>query len=291
MRTRVKAEVATLLLGAVLAWAAPARAVEELPEQLKGIDVTEKLGQQAAIDARFTDHNGKPVRLRDYLADKRPLLLTLNYYRCATLCSIQLNALVRALRGLQWAPGENFRVVTVSINHREDPELALEKRKKYLEALDRGDVDWSFLVGSEKDIRALTSSVGFGFRYDKQTDQFAHPAVLMFLSPKGKISRYVYGLEFDSRDLKFAIIDASEGKVGSTVDKLILSCFHYDSSTGRYGPYAFGIMRLGGVATVLVLGRMLGLMWRRERRRSAAAGGPQAPPAEGGDVEKSEEST
>jgi protein SCO1/2 len=280
-----------LLEGAVLAWAGPAGAVEQLPRQLKGIDVSEKLGQRAVIDGTFTDHTGKSVHLRDYMADGMPVLLTLNYYRCTTLCNIQLNALIRALRGMEWAPGENYRIVTVSINHREDHELAAAKRAKYLASLDRGNVDWSFLVGSEKEIKALASSVGFGFRYDEETDQYAHPAVLMFLSPEGEITRYIYGLEFNSRDLKFAIIDASKGKVGSTIDRVILSCFHYDASTGRYGPYAFGIMRLGGVVTLLVLGVVLGLMWRRERRRGAGKGGSQAPPPQGGDAANSEETT
>lgn len=256
---------------AVTLAAPPAEAVERLPTQLEGITIKEQLGRQAAIDAAFTDHNGKAVRLRDYLKDgKRPVLLTLNYYRCTTLCSIQLNILVKALRKMEWAPGENFRLVTVSIDHREKPSLARGKRKSYLDQLKRGDVDWSFLVGQEGEIRKLARSVGFGYRYDEDQDQWAHPAAAIFISPQGKIVRYIYGLEFSAQDLKFAIMEAAEGRVGSTVDRLILSCFHYDATLGRYGPFAFGIMRLGGGATVLIFGAFLAIFWRRERRKRLA---------------------
>jgi protein SCO1/2 len=260
--------IRALALLASLALSTPAGAVERLPRQLEGITIAEKLGRRAALDARFTDHRGRAVRLRDYLDGERPVLLTLNYYRCTTLCSVQLNILTRALRGLEWTPGENFRIVTVSIDHRERPPLAAGKRRSYLEQLGRGQqVDWSFLVGAKDQIRALARSVGFGYRYDPEQDQWAHPAAAIFLSPDGKIVRYLYGLEYRSRDLKFAIMEAAEGKVGSVVDRVILSCFHYDATAGRYGPFAFGIMRLGGVITLLLLGGLLAVLWRRERRR------------------------
>jgi len=258
---------------AIVALAGTAHALERLPKKLEGITVKEQLGKLADLDATFTDHDGRAVTLRDYFDGERPVLLTLNYYRCPTLCSIQLNALTRALRKLEWAPGENYRVVTISIDHREKPKLARKKRASYLSDLGRGaDADWSFLVGTKPMVRRIADSVGFGFRYDPEQDQYAHPAVATFLSPRGKISRYVYGLEFDQRDLKFALMEASEGKVGSTVDKLILSCFHYDASTGRYGAWAFGIMRLGGAVTMLLLGAFLVLLWRRERHRRPPKG-------------------
>lgn len=277
-RTTMIAPVVAVLAAVLPCGEVRAQPVDRLPEQLDGVTVTEKLGKQADLDAKFFDHRGEVVRLRDYLDGERPVLLTLNYYRCATLCNIQLNALTRALRELEWAPGENYRVVTVSIDHREKPELARSKRRSQLKALDRGDVDWSFLVGDERQVRRITGSVGFGYRYDPEQDQWAHPAVLVFLSPGGKIVRYIYGLEFRARDLKFAIMEAGEGRIGSTVDRLILSCFHYDATVGRYGPFAFGIMRLGGVATVLLLGIFLALMWRRERSRRRRAARRDHPP-------------
>ena len=263
-----------LIAVSLLLLAAPAHAEETLPKKLVGIDVEEHLGQQVALDTQFTDHAGKSVKLADYFKSGKPVLLTLNYYTCTTLCSVQLNALVRALKKLQWTAGKEFRQVTVSIDHREDQHLAAGKRNNYLESLGRGDdLDWSFLVGKEDQIAKVAGSVGFGYRYDAELNQWAHPAVIMFISPTGKITRYIYGLEMSTQDLKFALIEAGEGKVGSTVDRLILSCFHYDASSGRYGPYAVGIMRLGGGATLLILALFLGLWWRRESRRQACSTG------------------
>ena len=252
----------------------PARAVEPLPRQLRGVTVEERLGQRADLAAQLTDHRGRPLKLGDLLDGRRPVLLTLNYYGCANLCSLQLNALARALRGLEWAPGEGYRVVTLSIDPREGAELARKKRALYLADLGRGEVEWSFLVGKQAMIRRVADSVGFGFRYDAEQDQYAHPAVLIFLSPGGKVTRYLYGIEYVPRDLRFALIEASQGRVGSTVDKLILSCFHYDATSGRYGPWALGIMRVVGVVTALVLGTLLLLLRLRERRGRSDAGGP-----------------
>lgn len=257
-----------LAAAAVLCMAPAARAEEALPSKLEGITVTEKLGDRIPMDRPFVDHTGKKVRIGDYFDGTRPLMLTLNYYTCTTLCSIQLNALTRTLRKMAWAPGENFRQVTLSIDHREDAELAAGKRKAHLRALEKGEVDWNFLVGDKESIKAVADAVGFGYRYDPKQNQWAHPAVIVFLSPDGKVTRYLYGLEYAPRDVKLALLEAADGKVGSTVDKLILSCFHYDATEGRYGPYAFGIMRLGGVVTVVVVGVFLVLLWRRERRRA-----------------------
>jgi protein SCO1/2 len=241
--------------------------VERLPKGLKGVTVKDKLGDIASLDTKLVDHRGTKVRFGDYFADGKPVVLTLNYYRCPTLCNIQLNELTRALRGLKWAPGETFRLVTVSIDHREKHTLGRKKRASHIKSLGRGEVDWSFLVGSKEQVKKLADSVGFGYRYDPEQDQWAHPAVVTFISPEGKISRYLYGLEYTSRDLQFAIMEAAEGRVGSTVDKLILSCFHYDATLGRYGPFAFGIMRLGGAVTLVLLGLFLARLWRRERRQ------------------------
>jgi protein SCO1/2 len=159
--------------------------------------------------------------------------------------------------------------VTISINPKEGPKLAREKRKSYLYALGMGeDVDWSFLVGAKSDIDTVANAVGFNYRYLPDEDQYAHPAVIFFVSPKGKISRYLYGINYPGQQIKFALVDASEGRVGSTVDRIILSCFHYDETVGAYGPFAFGIMRLGGALTLFVLGSVLFVFWRRERRRA-----------------------
>lgn len=244
-----------------------ASAEESLPTELEGITVTEHLGDHVDGQQTFTDHEGRAVRIGDFFDGTRPVMLTLNYYRCTTLCNIQLNQLKDGLRALGWKPGEKFRIVTVSIDHREGAALGRGKRATYVEALGMGEVDWTFLVGSEKNVRKLADEVGFGFRYDPERDQFAHPAVVTFLSPDAKISRYLYGLEYSPWDLRFALLESAEGRVGSVTDRVILSCFHYDPTTKQYGPFAFGIMRLGGVLTILMLGGFLLAMWRRERTK------------------------
>ena len=156
--------------------------------------------------------------------------------------------------------------MTVSIDAREKPRLAKAKRQSYLEAVDRAGMEWHFLTGPEGSIHKLAEETGFRFRYDEETDQFAHPPAIMFISPDGRVMQYLFGKEFKPRDLKFALMDASEGKVGSTFEQLVWSCFHLDENTGEYTPFALGIMRLGGTATASILGLVLFFYWRRERR-------------------------
>ena len=244
---------------------APLLHAEELPAELEGVDVIEQLGEYVDLSLEFTDHNGETVRLADYADGEMPVIITMNYYGCPMLCGLQLNAFVDGLADLDWAPGDNYRIVTISFDHTEGSGLAAAKRAAYLEELDRGDVDWSFLVGSEENIAALSEDLGYGFRYVQTQDEFAHPAALMFLSPEGMVSRYLYGLTYESRDIRFAILEASEGRVGSTVDRLILSCFVYDPDTGGYVRDAMMLMRLSGLATMTLIGVFLVIMWRRER--------------------------
>jgi protein SCO1/2 len=256
-----------LLSAAVALVATTAHAAEPLPEELEGVDVDEQLGEMIDLDLTFTDHNGETVALGDLVRGDVPVIFTLNYYSCPMLCGLQLNAVADALKELEWSPGENFRIVTLSFDPDESAELAAAKRQAYLTDLGRGDVDWTFLVGSEENIRALTDSFGYGFRYVEAQGEYAHPAAVMFVSPEGKISRYLYGLMYDPRDVKFALMEAAEGRVGSTMDKLILSCFVYDAEAGSYVKSAFLIMRLGGAATVLALGLFLLILWRRDGTR------------------------
>jgi protein SCO1 len=271
-----------LLLGGLTTFAAPAYAQDPrrdgprlgdsrtnqlLSPEANQVAVDEMLGGYLEMDLEFVDHNGAKVRLGDYFDGERPVLVTLNYFRCPTLCNLQLNALTRTLEAFAWTPGEQYRIVTVSIDPRETTELASAKRASHLQALDRGEVDWNFLTGDALQVRMLAAQLGIGYAYDAEQDQYAHPAVLMFISPEGKVARYLYGLEYNVSDVKFALMEAAEGRVGSPVDKLILSCFHYDASLGEYGPFAMGIMRLGGAGTVLIVGIPLIIVWRRERRR------------------------
>lgn len=252
----------------------PAGVVQAAPTEanaptMHAIDVEEHLGDTIDRELTFRDHTGKEVRIGDFVDGKRPVLLSLNYYRCPVLCNVQLNGLTDALHELDWTPGdEHFRVVTVSIDPREGAEIAGAKRASHLKALERGDqVGWDFLTGDALNIKLLAAQLGIGYAYDAEQDQYAHPAVVAFLSPEGKIVRYVYGLTYQPKDLKFGLMEASEGRVGTTVDRIILSCFHYDATIGRYGPFAFGLMRLGAVLTIFVLGIALLVFWRRERRQ------------------------
>lgn len=263
-----------MVLGATLALicavvGTDAVALESVPRQLEDVTVVEHLGDRVDAGLTFTDHNGESVRLGDYLEDGKPVLLTLNYFSCATLCGVQLNAVLNGLRELDWTGGGGFRVITVSISPDETPELAKQKHDAYLSSLGRGDdVDWTFLVGDESQVRALANTVGFGYRYDESTAQYAHPAVVMFLAPDGTVARYLYGLEYTDRDLRFSLMEAAAGRLGSPVDKLILSCFRYDETAGRYTASAFGVMRIGGLFSMLALGGLGISMWRRERLRN-----------------------
>ncbi|MEM6289651.1 MAG: SCO family protein [Myxococcota bacterium] len=250
----------------VLTWAAPA---EPLSPEMRAIEVDERKGSSIDPKLSFVDHTGATVALEDVLDGDQPVLLTLNYFRCRVVCSVQLNGLADALAELDWTAGDGkFRVVTVSIDPNETPEDARKKRDTILAAVGKGDdIDWQFLTGDALQIRALSEQLGVSYAYDAEQDQYAHPAVAMFLSPDGKIAQYLYGLTFIPRDVKFALIEASEGKIGSPVEQLYLSCFAYDPTIGRYGPFAFGIVRIGGLLTVLALGSFLFVLWRRDRRR------------------------
>ena len=224
-----------------------ARKGKNLSPEANEIAVDEMLGGRLDMDLKFVDHDGNLVTLGDYFDGEHPVLITLNYFRCPTLCSLQLNGLTRTLDQFDWRPGEEYRIVTVSIDPREGPELAAKKRASHLEELGvDDDFDWNFLTGEALQIHMLAAQLGIGYAYDAEQDQYAHPAVLMFASPEGKVARYLYGLEYQPSDVKFALMEASAGRVGSPVDKLILSCFHYDATLGEYGPFAMGIMRLGG---------------------------------------------
>ena len=252
---------------------APAQVVEEDPIALRGIDVVEHLGDTLPLDLQFTNAAGLPVRLGDRFGQELPVLLTLVYFECPMLCTLVLNGLTDGLRKLDWTPGEDYRLLSVSIDPRETPELARPKQHRYLQSLGKTEdpAHWPFWVGAEDQITALTEALGFQYFYDEAQDQYGHPAVAFVLTPDGRISRYLYGIEFPSRDLKFALMDASEGKLGSTIDRLILSCFHYDPQAGGYVVMAGRVMRIGGTIGLAALSLLVGILWLRERRRKQSA--------------------
>lgn len=265
--TRAVPIALSLSCACALLWAsvAVAQNLEDVPEQMRGVDIEDKRGAQVSTDLRFVDHEGAEVALSDLLGGQKPVLLTMNYYQCRMLCTEQLNGLVKSLRLLDWTAGDQFRMVTVSIDHHEGPKLAASKRKSYLFELGRDEADWHFLTGRKESIAALAAQVGFQFKYDKETGQYAHPPAIMFLSPDGRVMQYLFGKEFSARTLKFALMDASEGKTATVLERLAWTCFHYDEQSGEYTPYAMGIMRLGGALTALILAGVLAFFWRRER--------------------------
>ncbi|MEW6741669.1 MAG: SCO family protein [Planctomycetota bacterium] len=212
------------------------------------------------------------VHLRQYFDGSRPVLLNLGYYRCPMLCGLVLNALLDRLRELSWTPGQEFEIITVSIDPRESPSLAQLKKQSYLQAYGRpaAATGWHFLTGAEESIRILAETVGFGYHYIAERNEYAHPAVLMMLTPRGRVSRYLDGLDYSTQTLRLSLAEASEGKLGSPLDRLFLQCFYYDHEAGQYAPAARKIMTAGGLVTVVVLGLALTMFWRRESRRRRA---------------------
>lgn len=275
--TTLRSITAVLML-TLIGWVGVARsAVADEPQldqplspEMRAIEVTDRRGDRIDSGLTFNDHDGNPVRLADFFDGRRPVAFTLNYYRCRVVCSVQLGGLADALAELDWDAGEDFRVVTLSIDPHETAVDAAKKRANIAEVVGKGeDIDWTFLTGDELNIRALASQLGIGYAYDAEQDQYAHPGVIVFLTPDGRISRYVYGLTYDPLDVKLGLNEASDGTIGGPVEQLFLSCFSYDPTIGKYGPFAMGIMRLGGGLTALLVGAFILIMRRRERRRSS----------------------
>jgi protein SCO1/2 len=250
--------------------AALAQRAEPLPEELKGVGVTEHLNEQIPLDLEFVDCDGKPVALKQYFDGKRPVVLTLNYSNCPMLCSLQLNGLSEALKRMPWEIGGKFEMITVSIDPLETPERARMTKQKYLKIYRRAGAaeGWHFLTGREENIKKLAGAVGFRYRYSETKRQYLHAAVTFVLTPDGRVSRYLYGVEYDPQTLRLSLLEAADGKIGTTVDQILLFCYHYDAESGRYGPAAFRLMQVGGGLTVLVMGGGIWMLWRREKAKN-----------------------
>jgi protein SCO1/2 len=267
-------EVAAIVLAAasLVAWGiggAHAQPAGPPPDELQGVGVTEHLGGRIPPGLSFTDDLGRSVTFGDIFAGERPVLLTLNYSGCPMLCSLILNGLLEGLRGMAWSAGREFEIVTVSIDPRETTPTARRTKERYLRDYGRpiADEGWRFLTGREAEIQALAGAAGFGYRYVESRDEYAHAAVVIVCTPDGRISRYLYGVVYDPQTLRLSLVEASEGKIGSALDQLLLFCFHYDAEAGRYGPAAARLLRAGAGLTVIVLGTTLMVYWRRDLRR------------------------
>lgn len=240
------------------------------PEELRDVDVVEHLGEYIPLELTFIDDLKDTVKLGDYFQDEKPVLLVLHYSNCPMLCSLVLDGAAKAVSQLAWRAGKKFQMLSVSIDPRDTPTDAHEYQQRYLKMLPQGTSGdgWRFLVGDEKNIKTLADAVGFKYYYVEDTDQFAHPAILFVLTPEGKISRYLYGLEHTEQNVRLALLEASDGKIGNTIDRLVLSCFHYDPDGEGYVILAGNVMRLGGIATVVILGFFLSILWVRDKVRN-----------------------
>ena len=265
-----------LSLAFLVSVTAPARArtVAPAPSTIVAqVGIDQKLGNQVPLDLEFRDEAGSTVRLGQFFGAKKPVLLSLVYYRCPGLCTMTLNGMAAAFKPLKFSAGREFEVVTVSIDPKETPPLAAEKKAQYLKRYGRSGAEagWHFLTGDEASIKALAQSVGFRYVYHPQTDQYTHAAGIMLLTPGGKVASYFYGLEYSARDLKLGLMEASEEKIGSLADAVSLLCYQYDPMTGKYGVAIMRTIRAGGVLTVAALGTFILLMARREKRLAAGA--------------------
>jgi protein SCO1/2 len=243
---------------------------DQTPGVLAKVAFEQRLNQQLPLDLPFKDEDGRDVKLGDYFG-KRPVVLAFVYYECPMLCTQVLNGLTGVLKLIDTTVGKDFDVVTVSFDPRETPVLATAKKKVYLDDYKRPEASqgWHFLTGDESSIAALTKAAGFSYVWDDSTQQFAHASGIVVTTPEGRLSRYFFGIDYAARDLQFALIDSSAGKIGSLTEKLLLYCYHYDPVSGHYGFVAMQAVRIGGVVTLAALA---GFMIVSIRRESRAAG-------------------
>ena len=249
----------------------PTQSVGVRPELLKEVGVDQKLNDSIPLDLTFRDERGNLVALRQYFGSK-PVILTLVYFNCPMLCTQVLNGLDRSLELIPMSIGKDFNVLTVSIDPTDRPVLAEAKQAVYLGMYGRPGAaqGWHFLTGNEPQIKQLAATVGFRYAYDPDSKQYAHASAIMVLTPTGRISRYFYGISYPERDLRLGLVDASEGKIGSPVDQILLFCYHYDPHIGKYGLMVSRVLQLAGGLTVLCGGIFLAVLFRSGHHRSPA---------------------
>jgi protein SCO1/2 len=239
----------------------------QIPPQLEGVGIDEHLGRPIDLNLTFIGENGYPVALKEYFHSGRPVILDLVYYSCPMLCNLILNGQTETMREMNWTPGTEYEVVTISFNPMESFDLAREKKQTYTASYDRPAPGWHFLADDHGNAKKLAEEIGFHYRYDARQEQFAHPSAIMVLTPEGRIARYLYGIKYRERDLRFSLAEASAGRYTNALEKLVLYCYHYDPNANAYVLFAGRVMRIGGALTVLILGFFLWRMFRSERSR------------------------
>lgn len=270
----------------LLLWMSPALAqmdptAERLPPQLSDVGIEQKLSQQVPLQLPFRDERGQTVKLSQFFDTGKPVILSLVYFNCQMMCSQVLNSLATTLRRLKFDAGQEFQVLTVSFDAQEQPEIAAAAKSKYLAVYNRPGAErgWHFLTGDQPAIDALSNAVGFHFRWDARTRQFAHATGIMLLTPEGRVSRYYYGARYFASDLRLGLVEASENHIGNMADQIVLYCYHYDPRTGRYGMIVFRVLQISGGLTVILLGSLLVFFIRTDpgRRRRATNNGFSGP--------------
>ncbi len=239
-----------------------------LPGALQGVGIDQKLDQQVSLDLKFKDEAGRQVPLSTYFHSGKPVILALVYYRCPMLCTQILNGLAGSLKAVSLDPGKDFEIVAVSFDPKDTPETAASKKQMYMRRFGRPNTanGWHLLTGDEANIKTLTDTVGYHYKYDPVTDQFAHASGIMVLTPEGRLSRYFYGVEYQPRDVRLGLVEASQNKIGSPVDQILLFCYHYDPVTGKYGAVVMNLVRFAGASFTLVCGVFLFIFLRRDLR-------------------------
>jgi protein SCO1/2 len=245
-------------------------AASDKARELQGVGIEEKLGKKLDLGMKFKDETGKEVALGDYFDGKHPVIISPVYFSCPGLCNFHLNGLTDALKVMdkQWTVGDKFKVVAISFDSRETPEIAAHKKELYMKLYDRAGSEqgWHFLTGNEQQVRALTEAIGFKFRWDETQKEWAHASAAVVASPEGTVSRYLPGIMFNQQDIKLALNEATEGKIGSFVDSLVLYCFQYDPHKSKYSLAAVSIMKMGGGVMLLVMVLWLLPLYIRSRR-------------------------
>jgi protein SCO1/2 len=242
--------------------------VNQRPPGLEFVGIEQHLNAEIAADLEFRDELGNPVKLGDYFHKGRPVILNLGYYQCPMLCGEVLQGLVGSLKALTFDLGKEFEVVTVSFDPRETPDMAAEKKRDIMKRYGRAGTDkgWHFLTGKADQINALTKAVGFQYQFDTKTNQYAHATAIVLLTPDRHVAEYFYGVEFSPKDLRLGLVQASQNKIGNVADQVLLYCYHYDPKTGKYGAIVSNMLRLAGVATMLILGTFAFIMFRADAR-------------------------
>lgn len=247
-----------------------------LPQALNDVGIDQKLGDQLPLETPFRDENGRDVKLGDFFDKGRPVVIAFVYYECPMLCTQVLNGLTGSMKGMSLTPGKDYDVVAISFdaNEFDKSELAHKKKDGYVERLGNADAanGMHFLTGQQSSIDAVTKAAGFKYKWDEASKQFAHIGAVMVATPEGKMSRYLYGIDYSPKDLKFAIMESSSEKIGGPAEQLMLYCYHYDPATGKYGLSILRIMRAAAIATILGLGAMLLVFWRKNKKNEHLTG-------------------